>query len=76
MKVFGDPKKEKADEKRETFHQAQRRESLRGRKAQESKSPRPEVKLGKQEGERLIRWEKHAEAPVQGLEVLQKSARA
>jgi len=52
-------------------------ENPRGRKAQESRRPRPELILREaKKGVRLVSWEEAAEAPVGGREVFKRSARA
>jgi len=52
-------------------------ENPRGQKAQESRRPRPELILREaRKGERLFSWEEAAEAPVEGREVFERSARA
>jgi len=57
--------------------EVRRRESPRGKKTQESRTaPTRTNPSGSERGERLLRWDKAAEAPITGRQVCCESARA
>lgn len=59
------------------LREAKWRESPRGEKTQESRTAPTRTKpSGSEKGDRLLRWEKAAEAPTTGRQVCWESARA